>query len=165
MFVPENQSGDAVVLADQTGAAPVYIDANGPAFAGLRLIADAVAGDIEAVTGQKPVVVNVEPVQGVMIVAGLVNEEIITKEGLTWEIGPSNEDFKSDDFERYQIQVKQEGNKTKIIVAGADKRGTIYPGLVRCQPVDLVGRCKAGASGYAGVCGGGAGNNLQPSFC
>ncbi len=126
MFVPENQSGDAVVLADQTGAAPVYIDANGPAFAGLRLIADTVAGDIEAVTGQKPVVVNVEPVQGVMIVAGLVNEEIITKEGLTWDIGPSNEDFKSDDFERYQIQVKQEGNKTKIIVAGADKRGTIY---------------------------------------
>ena len=126
MFVPEATAGDGVVLADQTGAAPVYIDANGPAFAGLRLIADAVAGDIEAVTGQKPVVVNVEPEQGIMIIAGLVNEEIITKEGLTWEIGPSNEDFKSEDYERYQIQVKQEGNKTKIIVAGADKRGTIY---------------------------------------
>jgi len=126
VFVPEKPAGDAVVLADKTGAAPVYIDANGPAFAGLRLIADAVAGDIEAVTGQKPVVVNIEPVQGVMIVAGLVNEDIITKEGLTWDITPSDENFKSADFERYQIQVKKDGDKTKVIVAGADKRGTIY---------------------------------------
>jgi len=126
MFVPENPVGDAVVLADKTGAAPVYIDAAGPAYAGLRLIADAVAGDIEAVTGQRPVVVNIEPVQGVMIVAGLVDEEIITKEGLTWEISASDDSFKSEDFERYQIQVKKDGEKTKIIVAGADKRGTIY---------------------------------------
>ncbi|MBO5177983.1 MAG: glycosyl hydrolase 115 family protein [Lachnospiraceae bacterium] len=125
-FVPENPEGDAVILADKSGAAPVYIDANGPAFAGLRLIADAVAGDIEAVTGQKPVVVNTEPEEGIMIIAGLVDEEIITKEGLTWEITPSNEDFKSADFERYQIQVKKDGDKTKVIVAGADKRGTIY---------------------------------------
>ena len=124
-FVPKNQ-GDAVVLADKTGAAPIYIDAAGPAFAGLRLIADAVAGDIEAVTGQKPVVVNVEPTEGIMIIAGLVDEEIITKEGLSWEISASNDSFKSEHFERYQIQVKKDGDKTKVIVAGADKRGTIY---------------------------------------
>ena len=42
VFVPENTIGNAIVLADKTGAAPVYIDANGPAFAGLRLIAAAV---------------------------------------------------------------------------------------------------------------------------
>ena len=126
VFVPTETAGDAVILANQSGAAPVYIDANGPAFAGLRLIADAIAGDIEAVTGQRPGVVNEEPAEGVMIIAGLVNEELITKEGLTWEIGPSNDSFKSEDFERYQIQVKKDGDKTKIIVAGADKRGTIY---------------------------------------
>ena len=124
-FVPE-AAGNAVVLADLTGAAPIYIDAEGPAFAGLRLIADAIAGDIEAITGIRPAVTNTEPEQGVMIIAGLVDEEIITKEGLSWEISASGDSFKSDDFERYQIQVKKDGEKTKIIVAGADKRGTIY---------------------------------------
>lgn len=124
VFMPED--GDLVTLANQTGAAPIYIDANGPAFAGLRLIADAVAGDVEAVTGSRPLVLHTEPERGVMIIAGLVNEEIITKEGLTWEIGASDDSFKSADFERYQIQVKEDGEKTKIIVAGADKRGTIY---------------------------------------
>lgn len=126
VFAPTQTTENTVILANQTGAAPVYIDANGPAFAGLRLIADAVAGDVEAVTGQRPAVVNEEPAEGVMIIAGLVNEELITKEGLTWEISASNDSFKSADFERYQIQVKKEGAKTKVIVAGADKRGTIY---------------------------------------
>jgi len=125
-FVPAIVESGAVTLADKTGAAPIYINAEGPAFAGLRLIADAIASDIEALTGIRPSVVNAEPARGVMIVAGLVDEEIITKEGLTWDISASNDSFKSEDFERYQIQVKKDGEKTKIIVAGADKRGTIY---------------------------------------
>ena len=126
LFVPTSQADGTVILANQEGAAPVYIDANGPAYAGLRLIGDAVADDIDAVTGQRPAVMTKEPESGIMIVAGLVDEELITKEGLTWEIGPSGDSFKSEDFERYQIQVKKDGEKTKIIVAGADKRGTIY---------------------------------------
>ena len=35
-FVPEVVESGAVTLADKTGAAPIYIDAEGPAFAGLR---------------------------------------------------------------------------------------------------------------------------------
>ena len=125
-FVPEVVESGAVTLADKTGAAPIYIDAEGPAFAGLRLIADAIAGDVEAITGIRPSVVNAEPERGIMLIAGLVDEEIITREGLSWEISASEDSFKSEDFERYQIQVKKDGEKTKIIVAGADKRGTIY---------------------------------------
>lgn len=125
-FEPAVVENGAVTLADKTGAAPIYIDAAGPAFAGLRLIADAIAGDIEAITAIRPAVTNAEPERGIMIIAGLVDEEIITKEGLTWEISASGDSFKSEDFERYQIQVKEDGEKTKIIVAGADKRGTIY---------------------------------------
>lgn len=126
LFAPAKQTDGVVILANKEGAAPVYIDLNGPAFAGLRLIGDAVAGDVEAVTGQRPAVVTEEPEKGIMIVAGLVDEELITKEGLTWNIKPSEDSFKSEDFERYQIQVKKDGEKTKVIVAGADKRGTIY---------------------------------------
>ena len=59
-----------IVLVDAAGAAPIYIDKEGPAYDGLSLIAEAVAGDIEAVTGQTPAVVNEEPASGVMIVAG-----------------------------------------------------------------------------------------------
>lgn len=115
-----------IVLADASGAAPIYIDASGPAYDGLSLIAEAVAGDIEAVTGQTPAIVNEEPASGVMIVAGLVNEPLITDLGLSWEISASNDDFKSEQWERYQIQVKEDGGKTMVVVAGSDKLGTIY---------------------------------------
>lgn len=120
------QAADGIVLADTNGAAAIYIDPDGSEYDGISLAADAAAGDIEAVTGQRPEVVYELPESGVVIIAGVVNEEIITNEGLTWEISASNEDIKSEDWERYQIQVKEEEDLTKVIVAGADKRGTVY---------------------------------------
>ena len=120
------QAADGIVLADTNGAAAIYIDPDGSEYDGISLAADAAAGDIEAVTGQRPEVVYELPASGVVIIAGVVNEEIITNEGLTWEISASNEDIKSEDWERYQIQVKEEEDLTKVIVAGADKRGTVY---------------------------------------
>ena len=59
-------------------------------------------------------VVTAEPASGIMSVAGLVDEELITEEGLTWEIGPGGDRFKSEDFGRYRIRVKKDGEKTKI---------------------------------------------------
>ncbi len=115
-----------VVLATQENAAPIYIDVNGGAYDGLSLIAEAIASDIEALTGAVPEIVNEEPTSGVYIMAGLVDDEMIKAEGLDWEISPSGGSFKSEQWERYQIKVKQDGDRTKVIVAGTDKRGTIY---------------------------------------
>ena len=122
-----SQNGD-IILADSTtgAAASIYIDANGPEYDGLSLIAEAVADDICAITDVEPEVTTEAPTSGVTIMAGVVDEDIIKNEGLSWDIAPSGEDIKSEDWERYQIQVKTDGDLTKIIVAGADKRGTIY---------------------------------------
>jgi len=135
-----------VVLADSKGAAPIYIDRDGRAYDGLSLIGPAVAGDIEAVSGQRPKVYAVPTAatavntvhqdsgveqktlgnESVIIIAGLITDQLIKNQGLTWSITASEDSFQHNDFERYQIQVKADGNQTRVVVAGADKRGTIY---------------------------------------
>ena len=115
-----------VVLATSSEAAPIYIDSDGGAYDGLSLVAEAVADDFEALTGSRPEVTEAEPQSGVYIMAGLVDDEMISSLGLDWAISPSGNSFKSPDWERYEIKVISEGEKTKVVVAGADKRGAIY---------------------------------------
>ena len=112
-------SSNEVILATANNAAPIYIDPNGAAYDGISLIAEAVADDFEALSGARPEIVETEP-------QSVVDDEMISSLGLDWEIGPSGNSFKSEDWERYQIKVVTEGDKTKVVVAGADKRGTIY---------------------------------------
>ena len=52
----QDVSGE-IVLADTSGAASIYIDPNSSEYDGISLAADAVAGDIESITGQRPDVV------------------------------------------------------------------------------------------------------------
>ncbi len=115
-----------VVLATTQSAAPIYIDPKGSAYDGLSLVAESIADDFEALVGSRPEIVESEPQSGVYITAGLLDDEAISSLGLEWDISPSNGDFKSEDWERYQIKVISEGEKTKVVVAGADKRGAIY---------------------------------------
>ena len=115
-----------VVLATTEKAAPIYIDSKSAAYDGISLIAEAVADDFEALVGARPEIVESEPESGVYIMAGLVDDEMISSLGLDWDISPSGNSFKSEDWERYQIKVVTDGGKTKVVVAGADKRGTIY---------------------------------------
>ncbi len=121
----EPVTGDISLVKGST-VAKIYISEADPNYDGISLIAEAAADDIEAVTGKRPEVVTTEPESGVVIVAGTVDADIITAEGLTWDIASSGGSFKDDNWERYQIQVKQNADKTKIVIAGADKRGTIY---------------------------------------
>lgn len=117
-----------VALVKDGVAAPIYIDAEGDAYDGISLIAEAAAGDIEAVTGVRPEVLTASPTAdaGTIIIAGTLEDALIEDLGLTWEISPSNGDYTSDNWERYQIQVVVTGGQTQVVVAGADKRGTIY---------------------------------------
>ena len=137
-----------IVLADASSAAPIYIDRDGADYDGLSLIALAVAEDFEAITGSRSRVCAVatgstpknkvlEPEikdnvvdkigdEKVVIIAGTVNDKLIQSLGQSWEIQASSESFKSADFERYQIKVLTKGGQTQIVVAGADKRGTMY---------------------------------------
>ncbi len=125
-FMKPVDSSPEILLATEQTAAPIYIDKNGAAYDGLSLIAEAVADDFEALCGSRPEVVDSEPADGVYIMAGLVDDETIASLGLDWDISPSGGSFKSPDWERYQIKVVNDGAKTKVVVAGADKRGAIY---------------------------------------
>lgn len=115
-----------VTLANSTGAAPVYIDPKSPAYDGLSLIAEAYADDIEALCGVRPEIAQTEPTSGTYVIAGVVDDELIASMNLNWSISPSNGDFKSEQWERYEIKVVEDGGKTKIVIAGSDKRGAIY---------------------------------------
>ena len=137
-----------VVLADQKGAAPIYIDRDGADYDGLSLISMAVAEDFGAITGKtskvcavatsaeaknqvlepgiKDNVVSKIGSESVVIIAGTLEDKLIRDLNLDWDISPSGESFKAPDFERYQIKVVQSGSQTRVVVAGADKRGTFY---------------------------------------
>ena len=139
---------DGIVLADQVKAAPIYIDRDGADYDGISLIAIAAAKDVGAVTGTTPKVCAVatqdtaqnavlEPEikdnvvsalgnEDVIIIAGTLEDKLIRDLGQSWSITPSGESFKAPDFERYEIKVLRSGSQTRIVVAGADKRGTIY---------------------------------------
>ena len=137
-----------IVLADGAGAAPIYIDRDGGDYDGLSLVSMAVAEDFEAITGSRArvcaVATSAEPQNNVLepgikdnivgrigsepvvIIAGTLNDKLIRDLNLDWDITPSGESFKAPDFERYQIKVVTAGSQTRIVVAGADKRGTAY---------------------------------------
>ncbi len=148
VMAAEPAAEGGIILASPSGAAPIYIDRDSADYDGLSLIAIAAAEDFEAVSGQKsevyavatasearnPVlepeikdhVVNKLGSESTVIIAGTVNDSLIQSLGLKWDIKASNESFKSEDFERYQIQVVTVGGQTRIVIAGSDKRGTIY---------------------------------------
>ncbi len=115
-----------IVLADAKSVAPIFIDKSGSAFDGLSLIAEAYADDVEALCGSRPEIVYSEPESGVYLMAGLVSDELIKAQGVDWAISPSDGNFKSPDWERYEIKVIEDGNRTKVVIAGSDKRGAIY---------------------------------------
>ncbi len=115
-----------IVFATSKEAAPIYIDKSGSAYDGLCLVTEAICDDIEALTGARPEVVTKEPDFGVYIMAGVVDDKAIADEGLDWQIWPSNGSFKSEQWERYEIKVRHDGKRTKVIVAGSDKRGVYY---------------------------------------
>lgn len=115
-----------ILLGNQSFSAPMFLDKNGAAFDGLSLIAEAYSDDVVALGSARPEIVFEEPESGVYLMVGLVSDELIKAQGIEWQISPSNGDFKSPDWERYEIRVKVDGDRTKIIIAGSDKRGAIY---------------------------------------
>lgn len=118
---------DTVALVTASSVPVIWIDAKGADYDGISLIADAIAGDIEAITGKKPQVVTEAPAEAeTVILAGTVDDQLIQAQELEWDISASGGDYKSTQWERYQIQVVENNGQTRIVIAGADKRGTIY---------------------------------------
>ncbi|MDR1687981.1 MAG: glycosyl hydrolase 115 family protein [Clostridiales bacterium] len=119
------QQQNAITISCKTGSAPIITDTASKDYYGLKLAADAAANDIYLITGSKPDA-NFQTV----IIAGTLEDSIISNLNLPWEIKPSLNSTKSPEWERYQIKVIEgapnEGVQTKIVIAGSDKRGVIY---------------------------------------
>lgn len=120
------ENSKLITIADTGWAAPIYVNRDSSAYDGLSLIAEAYADDIEALCGSRPEIVYSEPESGLYIAPGVVDDEYMSSQGVSFRISPSNGDFKSADWERYEIKVVEDGGRTKVLIAGADKRGAIY---------------------------------------
>lgn len=109
-------------------AADIYIDSKGTDYDGLSLVAKSFANDVSLVTGITPsIVTDKTKLKGTAVIAGSVgNNDIIDSLVSAGKLDVSSIKGK---WETYKIQVVDnpvaEVSKA-IVVAGSDKRGTIY---------------------------------------
>lgn len=134
--VPEEPSFIPVVSLPTSGISlvkdgktiPIYIDQKGTDYDGISLAASAFTGDVSLVTGQQPeLITDSSKLTGTVMIAGSIgNNEIIDT-----LIADGKLDVSSikDKWECYKIQVIEkpmDGIDKAIVIAGSDKRGTIY---------------------------------------
>lgn len=114
------------LLASGQGAAPIYRDAND--FAVVQIAADALAADIESVTGAKPAVLTTTPTPGATavligtigkspLIDGLVSRKKLDVSAIRGQ------------WERYVIATVDDpipGIRQALVIAGSDRRGTAY---------------------------------------
>ncbi|MEI3300965.1 MAG: glycosyl hydrolase 115 family protein [Eubacterium sp.] len=124
------QVSDQVTIADTAQCLTLYVDGKAKDSEGIQLVAKSFAEDVALVSesGQKPQICTENPkTDGVMLIAGSVgNNELIDSLAAQRKIDVSDITGKR---ECYRIQVVEQPTKdikTAIVVAGSDKRGTIY---------------------------------------
>ncbi|HEX3029724.1 MAG TPA: glycosyl hydrolase 115 family protein [Clostridia bacterium] len=117
-----------VQLVQSGKAAAIYVDPKGTDYDGLSLVAKSFAGDVNLVTGITPqVITDKSQLNGMAVIAGSIgNNDIIDSLISAGKLDVSAVKGK---WETYRIQVVDNpvaGVSKAVIVAGSDKRGTIY---------------------------------------
>ena len=117
-----------VQLVQSGKAADIYIDSKGTDYDGLSLVAKSFASDVKLVTGTTPsIITDKTQLKGTVVVAGSIgNNDIIDSLVDAGKLDISSIKGK---WETYKIQVVDNpiaGVNKAIVVAGSDKRGTIY---------------------------------------
>ena len=115
------------VIADSTGAADIYIDAAGEDYDGISLIAEALANDINLVSGQTPdIVTEASALSGMTIIAGTTADANIQALVSASKIDVRDIEGKNEVYKIQYVDQPMEGVDKAIVIAGSDKRGTIY---------------------------------------
>lgn len=125
---PDSSSTKHFTLAADGKAAGIYIDPKGKDFEGLCLVAQSFAADVHLVSGaESSIVTQKEQLAGTAVIAGSIgNNDIIDRliaEG-TLNVSPI-----AGKRECYRIQLVEHpapGVDQALVIAGSDKRGTIY---------------------------------------
>lgn len=137
LFCPCKSENESLYAKEETmgfklvrGGTAVSFLIEKDAFEGVRMVAEKVCADIKLVSGKKPKIFvqkRTRKPAGRVVVATVGNSPLLDlyeKEGL---LDLSKVRGKR---EVYQIKVLGEGSKAVLVIAGSDKRGTIY-GLFR----------------------------------
>jgi len=122
-----------IKLVCEEKCAPIIIDTKGKDFKGIKLVAESFAEDVDLITGIKPEIIEdmiddkLKKLRGTVVIVGSIgNSHIIDSLIEQKRINVSRIEGKR---ECYKIKVVENpifNIKRAIVVAGSDKRGTIY---------------------------------------
>lgn len=125
----QNEPGN-FVIANDTAAVDIYVDKNGADYEGIFMVADAFAGDVDAVSskGAFPFVVDeVSQIRESAIIAGSIgNNDVIDKLIADGRLDVSDIEGKRETYKIQVVENPTENIKTALVIVGTDKRGAMY---------------------------------------
>lgn len=125
-YVLSVSEGD-FVIADSSGVTDIYIDDQSMDYDGLSLIAEAFANDVTLVSGQTPdIVTDASNIGSTAIIAGTTADENIKTLIDSGKIDVADIEGKNEVYKIQYVEEPMDGVDKAIVVAGSDKRGTIY---------------------------------------
>lgn len=119
---------EGVAIVKDQKAVKIYLDSRGADYDGLSLAARALAGDIHMVTGVRPLITtDIRQADKTVVVAGSVgNNDFIDSLIGKGVVEVSQIRNKRECYRLQVVEHPAEGIDRAVIIAGSDKRGTIY---------------------------------------
>ncbi len=125
---PTEKPAKDYMLADSGKAQQLYLDAEGADYNGLRLVAECFQKDVKMVSdAELDIVTDVRQIAGIPIIAGSIGNNGLIDNMI--EHGRLDVSEIKGKWETYKIDFVEhpvEGVEEALVVAGSDKRGTIY---------------------------------------
>ncbi len=125
---PTEKPAKDYMLADSGKAQRLYLDAEGADYNGLRLVAECFQKDVKMVSdAELDIVTDVGQIAGIPIIAGSIGNNGLIDNMI--EHGRLDVSEIKGKWETYKIDFVEhpvEGVEEALVVAGSDKRGTIY---------------------------------------
>lgn len=124
----EQTSKGIFPLVQKGLAARIYIDPEGRDYDGMSLVAASFAGDVELITGIRPVIVtDAKELSKIAVIAGsLGNNRLIDALAAEGRIDAAAIQGKRETYMIRPLEHPFEGVEQAIVIAGSDKRGTFY---------------------------------------
>ena len=125
-YVTKQASEGRFTLVDQSFLPSLFIDSND--FQGVKFVAKDLSEDIERVTGKLPAIDSSGTVKGktAVIIGTLGNSKLIDKLVAEGKLNGSDLKGKWETFHIQTIKNPMPGVESALVIAGSDKRGTIY---------------------------------------
>ncbi|MCX2680245.1 glycosyl hydrolase 115 family protein [Galbibacter sp. EGI 63066] len=125
-YVSTSEIQDGFPLATSEGIPPILVSSDD--FSGVKKVAEHLQNDLKAITGTSPKLLNEIPEQADhIIIVGSLDESPLIKELI--QSGKIKSEALQDKWEKHLITIVDnpfEGIGQALVIAGSDKRGTIY---------------------------------------